>query len=179
LLTLAGFQSLPWPEGVRYELDEGELVSTRFPTPLHNIVIGEIYVILSSFVDDNHLGCVFPSNTGYVLSRDKPTVRGPDVSFVNAARYGSIDLKRDIEGAPDLAVEVVSPSETAADLQKKIRQYLTAGCQVVWIVYPDSREIEVHDGSGSIHLLSENDTVTASELLPGFAVKVRGFFPER
>jgi len=129
---MASFQALPWPEGVRYELDEGELGSTRLPTPFHNIVAGEIYIILSSFVDDNRLGCVFPPNTGYVLSHEKPPVRGPDVSFVNVARYRSINLSRDIEGAPDLAVEVVSPSETAADLHRKIRQYLAAGCQFVW-----------------------------------------------
>jgi Uma2 family endonuclease len=178
LLTLADFQTLPWPEGVRYELDEGELVSMSFPTPYHNIVAGEIYMVLWSFVDDNRLGGVFPSNTGYILSHDKATVRGPDVSFVNADRCRSIDLMRDIEGAPDLAVEVVSPSETAADLHKKTRQYLAAGCQVVWIVYPDSREIEVHDRNTNIHLFSENDTVTANDLLPGFAVKVREFFPE-
>jgi Uma2 family endonuclease len=142
-------------------------------------VASEIYIILSSFVDDNRLGRVFPSNTGYILSHEKPTVRGPDLSFVIADRYQSIDLSRDIEGAPDLAVEVVSPSETAADLHKKIRQYLGAGCEVVWIVYPDSREIEVHDSNTNIHLFSENDTLTAGSLLPGFAAKVREFFPER
>ena len=179
LLTLAGFQSLPWPDGVRYELDEGELVSMPFPAPFHNIVAGVIYRVLWSFVDDNHLGGVFPSDTGYVLSREKATVRGPDVSFVQADRYRSIDLTRDIEGAPDLAVEVVSPSETAADLHKKTRQYLAAGSQVVWIVYLDSREIEVHHRDTTIRLLSEIDTVTADDLLPGFAVKVREFFPER
>ena len=179
LLTLADFQSLPWPDGVRYELDEGELVSRSFPKPLHNIVAGEIYMILSSFVDDNRLGRVFPSDTGYILSREKATMRGPDVSFVNADRYRSMDLSHDIEGAPDLAVEVVSPSETAAGLHKKTRQYIAASCHVVWIVYPDSREIEIHDRNTSIRLLSENDTITASDLLLGFAAKVRDFFPER
>jgi Uma2 family endonuclease len=179
LLTLADFQSLPWPDGVRYELDEGELVSMSFPTPYHNIVASEIYTVLWSFVKENRLGRVFPSDTGYILSHEKVTVRGPDVSFVTADRYRSIDLTRDIEGAPDLAVEVVSPSETAADLHKKIRQYLAAGCQVVWIVYADSREIEVHDRNANIRLFSENDMVTVSDLLPGFAVKIREFFPER
>ena len=111
MLTLANFQTLRWPEGVRYELDEGELVSTPLPTPFHNIVAGEIYMVLSSFVDDYRLGRVFPSNTGYVLSHEKATLRGPDVSFVKADRYRSIDLSRDIEDAPDLAVEVVAPSD--------------------------------------------------------------------
>jgi Uma2 family endonuclease len=106
-------------------------------------------------------------------------VLGPDVSFVTADRYRQIDLTRDIEGAPNLAVEVASPSETAADLHKKTRQYLAAGCQAVWVVYSDSREIEIHDRNANIRLFSENDTLTASDLLPGFAVKVRAFFPER
>jgi len=178
LLTLADFQTLPWPDGVRYELDEGELVSMPFPTPFHNNVAGEIYIALRSFARSSLLGHVFPSDTGYVLSREQATVRGPDVSFVTAHRYRSIDLKRDIEGAPDLAIEVVSPSETAADLHKKIGQYLSAGSHLVWIVYPDSREIEVHDRNFSIRLFRENDTLVAPDLLPGFAIQVRELFPE-
>jgi Uma2 family endonuclease len=74
---------------------------------------------------------------------------------------------------------VVSPSETAADLHKKIRQYLAAGSQAVWIVYPDSHEVEVHHCNKTIRLFTENDTLTANDLLPGFIANVRDFFPER
>jgi Uma2 family endonuclease len=71
VLTVRDFQALPWPEGIRYELDEGEIVSTPRPAPFYNIVAGEIYTILSSFAEDRRLGCVFPSLTGYVLAQDK------------------------------------------------------------------------------------------------------------
>ncbi len=178
LLTLADFQTLPWPDGVRYELDQGELVSMPFPTPFHNDVAGEIYVVLRAFAKGRRLGHVYPSDTGYMLTREPATVRAPDASFVTAERYSRLDRDRDIEGAPDLAVEVVSPSETATDLHKKIRQYLNAGCRLVWIVYPESREIEVHDHKLGIRLLTGHDTLTAEDLLPGFAIPVKDLFPE-
>jgi Uma2 family endonuclease len=131
LLTLAEFQTLDWPDGFRYELDEGELISTRLPTPFHNDVVGEITFVLWSFAKESRLGHVFPLSTGYILSRELATLRGPDVSFVTAARFRSIDLTRDIEGAPELAVEVLSPSDKAAELHTKIRQYFAAGCKLV------------------------------------------------
>ena len=178
LLTLADFQLLPWPDGGRQELDEGELITLAFPTPLHNDVAGELYVALHSYLKSNPVGHVYPADTGYILSEDPATLRGPDVSFITLDRFQSLDLHQNIQGAPDIAVEVVSPSETAVDLHKKTRQHLKAGCQTVWIVYPDSREIEIHDRTEGIHLLAENDTLTAPRLLPGFNLLISTLFPQ-
>ena len=107
LLTVAEFEKLPHKEGVRYELDEGELVEMTFPTPRHNLIAGRLYAFLDSFVRAGKLGTVFPSDTGYVLSRRPATMRGPDISFIRRERSTAIDLDHNIESAPDLAVEVV------------------------------------------------------------------------
>ncbi len=176
LLTIAEFEKLPEKEGVRYELDEGELVEMTFPTPRHNLIVGRLYAVLDGFVRARKLGTVFPSDTGYVLSRQPATLRGPDVSFVGTERSTAIDLDRNIGGAPDLAVEVVSESDTARDLQKKVRQYLATGSRTVWVVYPATREIHVFDADGSVQRLTPDKNLESWHLLPGFSHPIADLF---
>jgi len=147
-----------------------------FPNPRHNLVTINVQSILRDFVRARSLGKVFPSDTGYLLARDPDVLRGPDASYVRADRLKDIDLDQHIPGAPDLAVEVVSPSDSAQDLNKKVKQYLNAGCQVVWVVYPLTREVEVFEAGGSMRRLTEEDSLEAPDLLPGFRHPVRGLF---
>ncbi len=176
LLTIAEFERLPDEDGVRYELDEGELIRMTFPTPRHNDLVGSIYVLLREHVKSHSLGKVLPSDTGFVLSGDPDTLRGPDVCFVSEPRASGLDMDRNIEGAPDLAVEVVSPSDSAQDLNKKVKQYFAAGCRMVWVVYPVTRDVAVHQADGSSHQVSGKQELTAPDLLPGFAVPVSTLF---
>ena len=176
LLTIEEFERLPEPEGERSELNEGELVMMTFPTPRHNSVVGRIFRQLSDFVEDKSLGKVFPSDTGFVLGRGPDTLRGPGVSFVSEPRASTLDMDRNIEGAPDLAVEVVSASDSAQDLNKKVKQYFAAGCKMVWVVYPETRDVVVHQADGSARQLSADQELSAPALLPGFTVSVTKFF---
>jgi Uma2 family endonuclease len=129
-------------DGVRYELDDGELIVTPSPTPRHNLVSFKLRRALSSFVHKYSLGVV----TGEVDFRLSPSVvRKPDVAFVAANRMTNFDLDHTpIETAPTLAVEVISESNLAQDTAKKVRQYLNAGSQAVWLVYPALRLVEIH-----------------------------------
>jgi Uma2 family endonuclease len=142
---------------VRYELDEGELIVTPSPTPWHNIVSFRLTRALAAFVNKHDLGLIIPE-TDFRLSA---SVRRPDVAFIPNERIGSLDIHHTpIEGAPTLAVEVISPGNSAVDTRKKLSQYLAAGTQAVWLVYPDLRLIEIHDRAGvreftEPHLLSE------------------------
>lgn len=176
LLTLAEFEQMPVEEGLRFELDEGELVSMTFPNPRHNRVAGEIFTYLKTFVRSGSLGQVYPSDTGYLLSRDPDVLRGPDVSFVRRDRMALIDEERNIEGAPDLAVEVVSPSDKAQDLNRKVQQYLRAGTHTVWMVYPKTRQVEVIEAKGTARFVEADEKLEAPVLLPGFSVFPRDFF---
>ena len=175
LLTLEQFDQLTPTEGVRHELDEGELITVTEPMPRHNLVRDNIVAVLRDFVQARKLGRVF-AETGYQLAPD--TIRIPDVSFVPADRMRDIDLDRRIVGAPALAVEVVSPTDLAQELAHKVDRYLAAGAGAVWVVYPNTREVHVFREGGAAAVLGLKERIEAPELLPGFAVTVSQFFEQ-
>ncbi len=171
---------MPPPEDRRCELDEGELIELPLLTPLHNLVLGEFLLRVARFVEANDLGIVFPLNTGYVLSRDRGTLRGPDISFISNPRARSLDLLHNIPDAPDLAIEVRSPSESRPFMRRKVGQYLAAGAIAVWVIHPEQRSAEIFAaGSEDPTLLAENDSLECEELLPGFSVRVNELLPDR
>jgi Uma2 family endonuclease len=171
LLTVEQFEQLP-DDGMRHELDEGELIAMPSPFGQHGQIQCETSSILRNFVRPRSLGLVF-TETGFRLSRD--TVRAPDVSFVRAERANALDLKRRFESAPDLAIGIISPSETATDIAHKVRQYLQAG-SAVWVVYPDDRTVHVFETSKNARVLEADDLLEALDLLPGFSIRVRELF---
>ncbi len=177
LLTIEEFEQLPEQNGVRYELVEGKLVAMTVPLPEHNRIIRRIYDLLNEFLKRNPLGEVFFPDTGYVLSRQPATLRGPDLSFLRAERLRQMDPKRNIEGAPDLAIEVVSPNDSAQALNRKVNQYLRSGARAVWVFYPDTRQIDAHSAHG-VRKLREDEALEDRDLLPGFSAAVRKFFED-
>jgi len=153
-LTFDEYLKLPEQEGVHYELDEGTLLMEPSPTFLHNRIRDQLARRLTEFVKKHRLGEI-TVETDFRLSTE--TVRNPDIALVTRAQLKQIDITRSpIEGAPALAIEVISPSNLAQDTRKKIRQYLTAGCEAVWLVYPDLRLVEIHDASGTREILEPN-----------------------
>ena len=166
LLSVEEFAALP-DDGMKHELNEGELIGGALPKPRHGDYQLTLGSALRDFVVSRGLGRVF-TESGYRLTPH--TVRGPDISFVRTSRLQDPDEYFD--GAPDLAVEVVSPGDDASDLREKIKQYLDAGTSVVWVVYPRSRQIEVHTPDKTIRRLGVEDTLEAPELLPGFQLSV-------
>jgi Uma2 family endonuclease len=172
-LTFEEFQKLPEREGAIYELDEGELLMEPSPAIRHNLVRQRIALKLMQFVESNHLGIVL-EEMDFRLSPD--TVRNPDVAFVSSYHVGKLDLDRSpADGAPVLAVEVISPSNTAQDMAKKTRQYLQAGSRCVWIVYPSLRLVEIHSSSG-MRQVREPELLQAEDLLPGFSLSLSYIF---
>ena len=167
LLSVEEFAALP-DDGMKHELNEGELIVVPPPKPRHGDCQARLTAALVEFVNSRGVGSVF-TESGYRLTPH--TVRGPDVSFVRASRLQDPDEYFD--GAPDLAVEIVSPGDDASDLREKIKQYLDAGMSVVWVVYPRSRQIEIHTPDKTIRRLGVEDMLEAPELLPGFQLSVR------
>src|SRR5262249_28598598 len=152
-----------------YELDEGELLMEPSPALRHNLIRQRIAIKLIAFVESAKLGVV-AEEMDFRLTRD--TVRNPDVAFITSENFKNIDLDRShVEGAPALAVEVISPSNTAQDMAKKTQQYLNADSRLVWIVYPSLRMVEIHSPSGT-RQVREPELLEAADLLPGFSVSL-------
>jgi Uma2 family endonuclease len=146
------------------ELDEGELLLTPSPAPRHNIVRYRLRRVLTDFVQAHTLGLVL-DETDFRLSEN--TVRKPDLAFIAGERPRGFDPDRSpIEFAPSLAVEVISPTNLAQDTLKKVHQYMTAGSQSVWLVYPALRLIEIHDAAG-VREIAEPQSLSEDRLFPG------------
>jgi Uma2 family endonuclease len=153
-----------------YELVKGEVVEMTPPGGVHGGIAVNIAIPLGSFVRSHDLGRVVVES-GFHLERQPDTVRGPDVSFIRKERIPQGGLPRAFfAGAPDLAVEIVSPSDSAAGLEAKVRDYLRAGSLRVWAVYPDSKGVAVHRPGGSVLWHGEGKTIEDEELFPGFSL---------
>ena len=139
-LTYADYAELP-DDGRRYELHEGELSVTPAPGTSHQATLLNLAVILHGHVRARGLGEILPAPTDCIL--DNFTVVQPDIVFVEAARR-SVVSERGIEGAPTLAVEVISPSTGAIDRRRKLQLYARYAVPCYWIVDPPARTIETH-----------------------------------
>ena len=125
------------------------------------------------------LGIVTSAETGFILERNpdgRDTVRALDIAFLSSSRVPVVLPDHLVDVAPDLAVEVISPSNRVTDMHRKIRQLLAAGTALVWIVHPETRTVEVHTRSGAV-TLEEGDTLSGGDVLPGFEIPVSEIFP--
>jgi Uma2 family endonuclease len=161
----------------KLELDEGRLVIMEPPRLWHGRVEARISALLFAFVEEHRLGVVYGGDPGFILARDPDTVRGPDVAFVRAERaLGADEENWYYEGAPDLAVEVLSPSDRPGQLAKKVKNYLDAGARLVWVVDPRARTVVVHAPDTPPRILGEGDAIDGADVLPGFRAPVAAFF---
>ena len=169
-------QLLQAPGLDRCELVRGELIMMSPGGFEHGCVIMDIAAPLRDFVNQNSLGRVTGAETGFCIARDPDTVRAPDVGFVLAERVPAEPVKGYFQGAPDLAVEVLSPEDRAGEVLAKVRDWLAAGCRRVWVVDPRTRTVSVYRSPSEIVVLSDSDTLTDDELLPGFHLPVAEIF---
>ena len=164
-------------EGKRTELVRGDLVVMAPAGGRHGYVAHRIGLLIGNHVLERNLGRVFAAETGFLLRRSPDTVRAPDVAFVAAGRLAEGEPPPGfLELAPDLAVEVVSPSDSPSAVRDKVQDWLEAGTRLVWVVYPDSRTVSVHRQAGQPQELSDTDTLSGAPALPDFAVAVRDLF---
>jgi Uma2 family endonuclease len=172
-LTFEEFLSFPGEEGKSYELDQGELLMTPFPTVSQNRIRDRIFLGLKEFVEAHPLGEVM---LGMDFRLGLDTVRRPDVALVTCDHLQKIDVEHwPVNGAPALAMEVISPSNSAQDTAKKIDQYLRSGCRSVWVVYPNLRSVEVHAASG-VRKVQDPKVLNDDAVLPGFSMPLSHIF---
>ncbi|MBY0503273.1 MAG: Uma2 family endonuclease [Bryobacteraceae bacterium] len=168
LMTVEQFARMETAETEDYELVEGELVPWSSGTPKHNKIRDLLGHLLWSYFKTNPIGEAI-AKVDCQLSSE--TVRRPDVAVFLSERLRQIDLDRiPAPVAPDIAIEVLSPSERAMDVRRKVRDYLGAGTHEVWLVDPANGEVLLHTNTG-IQVLQTADPVF-SPRLPGFAVTV-------
>ena len=172
LMTLEQFEQLPQEDGVKYELKDGELVKMANAKAGHERTKFRIERSLMAYILQRPIGEIY-SESSFALSPSR--VCAPDVSFLRNELAVKTDPDRIFQAAPDLAVEVVSESESALELRQKIQDYLDAGTKAVWAVYPKLQVIAVYDQTGVREFRGEQ-MLEAPEILPGFQAKVTQFF---
>ena len=163
------------------ELADGQVLVTPPPSSDHSWLGTALYDRLRDHVVANALGKCFPDGTGYELPIvGRPdTYRIPDVSFIRAGRIPRVRVRhRALALAPDLAVEIRSPSDTAAVLGRKLVDYLDAGTALVWVIDPEARTAEVHKAGEPVRVLHEAEVLDGGGVLPGFALRLVDLFAE-
>ncbi len=181
LMTVDEYLVHPSPEGVKTELVRGELRLSPSPGIPHGCAVFSIVGMLMAYVRPCRLGRVFGDSVGYELVQLPRTVRVPDASFVRADRVppqGFGHGTRLFDFAPDLAVEVMSPSETASQLQEKLDDFLSAGTTLIWVVDPVRRTVRIVSTTVPETLLHESDTMTGGHVLPEFSCVVEEIFDD-
>ena len=159
-----------------YELIEGEVIEVTPSGHLPGLIASRVIAQLRYFVDEHDLGEVYSSETGFQLSPN--TMRAADAAFVKKDNLPRItEPEKYVPFAPDLAVEVVSPGDSASEIQNKVELYLAAGTSLVWVIFPDLKKVVVYQNTHKSETLSLADTLDGGAVLPGLNIPVSKLFP--
>ena len=175
-MTVEEFLASPVPDG-KAELVRGELRVTPPPGAPHGVAASNLVFMLTAHVRGHGLGRVFGNSVGYELVRLPRTVRVPDGSFVRAERLPPEGIGPGLfKFAPDLAIEVLSPSETASELEEKLDDYLLSGTPLIWVVDPVRRTVMIVAADAPVRWLRENDPLDGGTVVTGFTCAVSDIF---
>lgn len=177
LLTFREFEQMTFDRPT--ELVRGELVEYDMPTSQHGAVCIAIAALLYVWAKAGNRGVVFGNDSHVLVDRDPDSVRGPDVAFICRDRLPNGKLPPGtLEISPDLVIEVVSPSDRWSDIFEKIGEYLAAGVREVWVIDPEKRSLSIHQQDAPNFRLTESDTLTQRDVLPGFSCSVAELFAD-
>jgi Uma2 family endonuclease len=174
-LSAEEFARLPEEGGYRIELVRGMMVREPQPGGRHGRLVMRLVRALDAHARATGVGEVL-IEIGFMLSVEPATVRGPDVAFISAGRVPAEMPVGFWDGAPDLAVEVLSPGNRWSDIQAKVLEYLGAGAHAVWLVDPALSRVHVYESMNAARVLSGGDVLDAPELLPGFRLPLAELF---
>ncbi|MBI4498633.1 MAG: Uma2 family endonuclease [Chloroflexi bacterium] len=176
LLTAEDLLRLPEDE-CRYELLDGELVTMAPTGAEHGRIAARVAYRLLMHVEAHNGGAVLTNDPGIILRRNPDRVRAPDVCFIARERIPAGGLPQGyLETVPDLIVEVVSPNDTAVDVQQKVEEWLQAGARLVWVVYPGTRSVVVYQSLTQVRVYKEGDTLDGAPVWSDFACPVASLF---
>ncbi|HWV25491.1 MAG TPA: Uma2 family endonuclease [Thermomicrobiales bacterium] len=180
LVTAEELWDMPEVPGKRLELVDGEVVEMPGAGALHGLILFALAQLLSDFVRRHNLGLVTPDGVAYLLRRDPDQIRIPDTSFVAWDLVPEDGAPEGFwNGAPTLAIEVVSPNDRADDIQARVQDYLGAGSAQVWVLWPRTRSVSVYRPHTDTRQLGAEDALDGGDILPGFSVRVGDLFDVR
>ncbi|MCI0416785.1 Uma2 family endonuclease [bacterium] len=164
-------------DGFRYDLVRGILKKMSPGGKKHGKVAIKISSPLARHVEVNNLGEVYAAETGFKLASNPDTVRAPDVAFLSRKRVKKIgDIEGFIPGAPDLAVEVVSPSDSFSEVEEKVLEWLDSGTKLVIVADSRKRTLSAYRSRTDIRVLKEGDILDCSDVVPDWQLPVKGIF---
>jgi Uma2 family endonuclease len=168
--TIADLERMP-DDGMHREILDGELIELPPSKLVHQDITKRIFLALVRY-EQNDPGFIVYQEAGFKLSRELNNWLQPDVSVIASQRVRSTPPDGYIEGAPEVAFEIISPSDSASDVLEKTEAYLKAGSKAVVNVYPKSRWVTIHLVNGSSRTLKGNDTLTVLDVLPGWEMSL-------
>jgi len=178
LMTADELLGLPRGE-FRYELVNGELKKMSPAGQKHGRIIVRLTEPLAKHVRENQLGQVYAAETGFKLKSNPDTVLAADIAFIRRQRLEALgETESYWPGAPDLAVEVNSPSDTVREVEKKVMEWLEFGSRLVWVVSPKLHTVTVYRSLTDIVVLTEKDTLDGGDVIPGFQIAIADIFSE-
>jgi Uma2 family endonuclease len=174
--TDEAFMALP-DDGHHYEIVNGELIDMGNSGALHGYVCSTLMILLGGYIRIQNLGAMFDSSTAFKMKNGNK--RSPDISFFAKERLqGMTELPSGfLEGAPDLAVEVLSPGNTVEEIDEKIAEYFENGTRLVWVISPTQHYILVYRSAQEPdRLLKSADSLDGEDVIPGFTLPVADLF---
>ncbi len=142
----------------------------------HGSIANQIAFLLTRYVRKHRLGRVYAAETGFRIASAPDTVRAPDVAFISAARLDTAPAKSYRKGAPDLAVEVLSPDDAPGEVRDKVQDWLRAGAKQVWVVSPAQRTVAIHRLDAPAQVFENGALLMVDDLLPGLRLRVAEVF---
>lgn len=178
LMTADELLALPRGQ-FRYELINGELKKMSPAGQKHGRITIRLTLPLAKYVRDHQLGEVYAAETGFKLKSNPDTVGAADIAFVRRERLEVLGETESFwPGAPDLAVEVNSPSDTVREVEKKVMEWLEFGSRLVWVVSSKLHTVTVYRSLTDIVTLTEKDTLDGGDVVPGFRIAIAEIFAE-
>ncbi|PYO91066.1 MAG: Uma2 family endonuclease [Gemmatimonadetes bacterium] len=153
----------------RTELVRGRLIVHEPPGGRHGNITAMLGARLWQHVDLTAAGALFVGDTGFTLSRNPDTVRGPDIAFVHRERVPDPIPSTFLEFAPDLVVEILSPTDRPGEVLAKVGEWLDAGARLVWVIDPERRLARIYRADGTEQVLEETGRLLGEDILPGFS----------
>lgn len=176
LMTAEELLNMP-DDGYKYELIRGEPKKMSPDGQFHGEYGSNINISLGGYVKSSRLGKTYNADTGFILETDPDTVRAPDVAFISNKRLAEIGESTGYAlGAPDVAVEVISPNDRYPEVDEKTAEWLEAGCRAVIVVNPRRRTVDIHRSPAETLTLTESDTLEIDDIVPGWRMAVKDIF---
>ena len=164
-------------KGIRGELIRGVISETMSTGGEHGEIVVNLATELKIFIKPRRLGRLAASDAGVLLERSPDTVREPDIAFFSADKIPpGVRVRGYYEVPPDLAVEIASPTDSAAALNDKALMWLRYGARLVWALHPDARRVDVHTPDGAVRSLTDGDALDGGDVLPGFTCPITDIF---